>query len=52
MKEVDRLLMLEKENNRLKKENEVLLAAVKQMKVTLDRLLDRYVIRTDCKSDD
>ncbi|MCI8955517.1 MAG: hypothetical protein HFG57_07975 [Lachnospiraceae bacterium] len=35
---------LEEENKELKKEKEVLLSTVNQMKVTLNRLISRYVL--------
>lgn len=35
--------LLEEENQRLKDENEILLKTVIQMKVTLNRLISRYV---------
>ena len=35
---------LEEENQELKKENEILLGTVRRMKVTLNRLINRYVI--------
>ncbi|WP_181995580.1 hypothetical protein [Clostridium sp. AM58-1XD] len=44
MGETERIAMLEQENAKLKEENRVLLSIVTQMKVTLDRLLDRYII--------
>ena len=37
-------IMLKEENQRLQKENEALLGTVTQMKVTLNRLIKRYII--------
>lgn len=34
---------LEQENARLKADNEMLLSIIKQMKKTMDRLIDRYI---------
>lgn len=34
---------LEQENARLKADNEMLLSIIKQMKKTLNRLIDRYI---------
>lgn len=36
--------MLKEENRKLQKENETLLGVVAQMKVTLNRLIKRYII--------
>lgn len=44
MEETERIVKLEQENAKLKEENRILLSIVTQMKVTLDRLLDRYII--------
>ncbi|MBS6645951.1 MAG: hypothetical protein KH366_20435 [Clostridiaceae bacterium] len=43
MNETNQLAMLQKENERLKSDNEMLLNIVAQMKVTLNRLLGRYI---------
>lgn len=40
----ERVADLEEENRRLKRDNQKLLDIISQMKVTLDRLIDRYVI--------
>ncbi|MBT9777193.1 hypothetical protein GPL15_11835 [Clostridium sp. MCC353] len=43
MNETNQLVLLQKENERLKSDNEMLLNIVAQMKVTLNRLLSRYI---------
>lgn len=43
MKEDTRLSIAEQENARLKADNEMLLNIIAQMKVTLNRLIDRYM---------
>ena len=40
----ERVADLEEENRRLKRDNQKLLDIISQMKVTLDRLINRYVI--------
>ena len=40
----DRLRRLEEDNLQLRKDNEMLLNTVATMRITLDRLLQRYVI--------
>lgn len=40
----ERIATLEQENRRLKEDNERLLEIIAQMKVTLNRLVSRYVI--------
>ena len=40
---VEELARLEEENRKLNEDNEMLLSIVVQMKVTLNRLLSRYV---------
>lgn len=44
MTETDRLLALEEENRKLKKDNERLLCTIQQMRVTINRLINRYII--------
>lgn len=44
MSEKDKLRELEEENRKLKKDNETLLQIIVQLKTTLDRLLNHYVI--------
>ena len=39
----ERLAMLEEENQRLKVDNDKLLDIVVQMRMTLNRLIDRYI---------
>lgn len=43
MCDTDRILHLEQENAKLRKENELLMNIVAQMKVTLNRLISRYL---------
>ncbi len=43
MKEDERMALLEEENQRLKMDNDKLLDIVVQMRLTLNRLIDRYV---------
>lgn len=43
MNEENRVSILERENAQLKEENEVLISIMAQMKVTLNRLIDRYM---------
>ena len=43
MKDVESLESLKEENERLKTDNDRLLDIVVQMRVTLNRLIDRYV---------
>lgn len=40
----ERVADLEEENRRLRQDNQKLLEIISQMKVTLDRLINRYVI--------
>lgn len=39
----ERIAALEEENQRLRNDNEKLLQIIAQMKVTLNRLVDRYI---------
>lgn len=41
---MEMIRQLEEENQELKKENEILLGTIRQMKITLNRLINRYVI--------
>lgn len=43
MNETTNLISLQKENEKLKTDNEMLLNVIAQMKVTLNRLIDHYV---------
>lgn len=43
MKEESRIAALEQENIQLKKDNELLIEIMAQMKITLNRLIDRYM---------
>lgn len=43
MCDTTRLLDLQQENERLKQENEMLMNIIAQMKVTLNRLITRYM---------
>ena len=43
MSEQDRVLMLERENQRLKEDNEMLLSVITQLKTTLHRMVERYI---------
>lgn len=43
MSEKERIAELEEENRRLKRDNDMLLEIMAQMRVTLNRLLIRYV---------
>ena len=38
------IALLEQENERLRRENEILLLTVKQIRETVNRLLERYVL--------
>ena len=38
------IAMLQQENERLRRENEILLLTVKQIRETVNRLLERYVL--------
>ncbi len=40
----ERIAALEEENQRLRNDNEKLLQIIAQMKVTLNRLVDRYIM--------
>lgn len=40
----ERIAALEEENQRLKKDNQNLMDIISQMKITLNRLISRYVI--------
>lgn len=40
----ERIAALEQENRRLREENEHLLKIIAQMKVTLNRLIDHYIV--------
>ena len=44
MREEERLAVLEEENQKLKGENDKLLDIIVQMRLTLNRLIDRYVV--------
>jgi len=44
MSEKERMASLEAENQRLKTDNDRLLDIVVQMRMTLNRLIDRYVV--------
>lgn len=39
-----RIAALESENQKLKKDNEELMQVIAQMKITLNRLMDHYII--------
>lgn len=43
MNETDKILQLERDNEQLRKDNEMLLNIIAQMKVTLNRLINRYM---------
>lgn len=43
MNEESRISILEQENAQLKEDNEILISIMAQMKVTLNRLIDRYM---------
>ncbi len=43
MSETERMAVLEAENKRLKEDNSMLLEIVAQMRVTLNRLIVRYI---------
>lgn len=43
MNEQSRISILEQENAQLKEDNEILISIMAQMKVTLNRLIDRYM---------
>lgn len=47
MEEENRLSKIEQENARLKADNDMLLNIIAQMKVTLNRLIDRYMTDND-----
>lgn len=49
MNEQVELLRLQKENEQLKADNEVLLKIIAQMKTTLNSLINRYMTQTDEK---
>ena len=46
MNEMEKLLVLEAENQKLKKDNDQLLEIVAQMRVTLNRLILHYISDT------
>lgn len=43
MNDVNKVTDTEQENVRLKADNEMLLSVIAQMKITLNRLIDRYI---------
>ena len=43
MSETDAVVLLRQENERLKRENEMLMETVRQIRKTINRLIDRYV---------
>ena len=43
MSDTTRIMDLQQENERLKQENEMLMNIIAQMKVTLNRLINRYM---------
>lgn len=43
----DRIAALEEENQRLREDNEKLLTIKAQMKVTLNRLVNRYIVESN-----
>lgn len=43
----ERIVALEKENYRLREDNERLLSIIAQMKITLNRLVTRYITERD-----
>lgn len=43
----ERIVALEKENFRLREDNERLLSIIAQMKITLNRLVTRYITERD-----
>lgn len=47
MNETEMLEMLETENAKLREENEMLFDVVAQMRVTLNRLIDRYIVENN-----
>lgn len=44
MTDAEKIMCLEQENLKLKKDNEMLMNIITQMKVTLDRLVNRYLV--------
>ncbi|WP_204248580.1 hypothetical protein [Lachnoclostridium sp. An14] len=44
MSEADHIVSIKLENERLKRENEILLMTVAQIRKTVDRLIERYVL--------
>ena len=44
MSETDTIVLLMQENERLKRENEMLMETVRQIRKTANRLIDRYVV--------
>lgn len=51
MSETDIIVLLKQENERLKRENEILMETVCQIRTTVNRLIDRYVIRGGVEKD-
>lgn len=51
MSETDTIVLLKQENERLKRENEILMETVCQIRTTVNRLIDRYVIRGGAEKD-
>lgn len=49
MKEEERFARLEEENLRLKGENDKLLDIIVQLRLTLNRLIDRYIVENQEK---
>lgn len=49
MSEENKVTDTELENARLKADNDMLLSVVAQMKVTLNRLIDRYITDENCE---
>ena len=47
MSETDAVVLLRQENERLKRENEMLMETVRQIRKTINRLIDRYVVNQD-----
>lgn len=47
----ERLHILMKENERLRRDNEKLLLIIAQLRITLNRLLNRYMICSDHSSE-
>lgn len=48
----ERLKVLMKENEQLKKDNEMMIQILAQMKVTLNRLINRYMTCTETLSEE